>query len=194
MWEAPAPIRCNFWTFLRPTVVKRFRFGAPLHRTLSSRFVRAWPTFCLAVALISVLDARLTFAAAQTKLEATYAATLLGLPIGEISWTVDLRGNRFKASARRDQRPIANFLRRSRGRLGSWRARRRETGSLGLHTQPGSGKWSDNVRIVFSDDKAQEYVATASPRSNPDQVPLTEADPQRRSGPHDCDAHSRSRG
>jgi hypothetical protein len=48
--------------------------------------------FRFAVALISLLvDARLTFAAAQTKLDATYTATLLGLPIGQISWTVELQ-------------------------------------------------------------------------------------------------------
>jgi prepilin-type processing-associated H-X9-DG protein len=38
-----------------------------------------------------------------------------------------------------------------------------------------AGKWSDDVRIVFSGDKAQEYVVTAAPKSNSDQVPLTEA-------------------
>jgi hypothetical protein len=65
--------------------------------------------FRFAVALISLLvDARLAFAAAQTKLDATYTATLLGLPIGQISWTVELRHNGFRSVAKGT---ISGFLR-----------------------------------------------------------------------------------
>jgi hypothetical protein len=37
-----------------------------------------------------------------------------------------------------------------------------------------AGKWSDDVRIVFSGNKAKEYVAAAPASAN--HVPLTEAD------------------
>src|SRR6476469_5144816 len=54
-----------------------------------------------ALALISLLaDAGLSFAAAQMKLDATYKATLLGLPIGQMSWTVEIHDNRFESVAK----------------------------------------------------------------------------------------------
>ena len=54
-----------------------------------------------ALALISLLaDAGLSFAAAQMKLDATYTATLLGLPIGQMSWTVEIHDNRFESLAK----------------------------------------------------------------------------------------------
>jgi hypothetical protein len=63
----------------------------------------------LILALISLLlDAGLSLAFAQTRLDAAYTATLAGLPIGEISWTVELHEDRFKAAARG---AITGFLR-----------------------------------------------------------------------------------
>ena len=55
----------------------------------------------LAMVLVSLLlDAALGLASAQNKLDAAYTATLWGLPVGQISWTVELSDNRFKAAAR----------------------------------------------------------------------------------------------
>jgi Protein of unknown function (DUF3108) len=156
--------------------IERFRFDASLRRTLSSRFVRARPAFCLAVALISLLDARLTFAAAQTKLEVTYSATLLGLPIGEISWTVELRDNRFNASARGAVSGLLRIFSDGHGDVsvhGALTEGKPAPSNFALNLV--AGKWSDDVRIVFSGDKAHEYVATASANANPDRVPLTDA-------------------
>ena len=45
---------------------------------------------------------------AQGKLDAYYTATLLGLPIGHISWVVDLKEHRFSSVATGS---IAGFLR-----------------------------------------------------------------------------------
>ena len=39
-----------------------------------------------------------------------------------------------------------------------------------------AGKWSDDVRIVFSGNKAKEYVAAAPANPSANHVPLTEAD------------------
>ena len=75
-----------------------------------------------ALALISLLaDAGLSFAAVQMKLDATYKATLLGLPIGQMSWSVEIHDNRFESVAKG----------RSPGSCGSFwmcRARSRLTG------------------------------------------------------------------
>jgi hypothetical protein len=39
-----------------------------------------------------------------------------------------------------------------------------------------AGKWSDDVRIVFSGNKAKEYVAASPANPSANYVPLTEAD------------------
>jgi len=133
-------------------------------------------SFWLAVLLVPLADTGRTFAAAQTKLEATYAATLLGLPIGEISWTVDLRGNRFSANARGAISGLLRFFSNGRGDVsvhGALAEGKPVPADFALNLA--AGKWSDDVRIVFSGDKAQEYVSAASPNANPDRVPLTDA-------------------
>jgi hypothetical protein len=130
----------------------------------------------LAVVLASLLlDAGLGLAAAQTKLDATYSATLLGLPIGHISWTVDLHNNRFTTAATGG---ISGLLRLFSDGHGDVSAQ----GNLAAGAPIAShfaltlvaGKWSDDVRILFHGNKAQEYVtAAAAPGTN--QVPLTDA-------------------
>jgi hypothetical protein len=147
-----------------------------VYEILSNRVVRGRRTFALAFVLVSLFGAELACAAAQTKLEATYAATLLGLPIGENSWTVDLRGNRFSASARGAISGLLRFFSDGRGDVSAHGALiegKPVPADFALNLA--AGKWSDDVRIVFSGDKAQEYVATKSPNPNPDQVPLTDA-------------------
>src|ERR1700722_11334793 len=50
--------------------------------------------------ILIVASAGSRSAEAQAKLDAYYTATLLGLPIGHISWTVDLKESRFSSVAR----------------------------------------------------------------------------------------------
>jgi hypothetical protein len=51
----------------------------------------------LAILFVASVGSR--SANAQAKLDAYYTATLLGLPIGHISWTVDLKESRFTSVA-----------------------------------------------------------------------------------------------
>jgi hypothetical protein len=132
--------------------------------------------FLLAIVFVSLLsDAGISFAAAQTRLDAVYRVTLLGLPIGEILWTLELRDNSFKGAARGS---ITGFLRifsDGRGDIsvnGAMSEGKPAPSNFALKLV--AGKWSDDVRIVFSGEKAQEYVAAAA-KPNPDQVPLTDA-------------------
>jgi hypothetical protein len=60
------------------------------------------------VPILVVASAGLESAHAQAKLDAYYTATLLGLPIGHISWVIDLKENRFSSVATGS---IAGFLR-----------------------------------------------------------------------------------
>jgi hypothetical protein len=123
-----------------------------------------------------LLNAGFNLASAQTRLDASYRATLLGLPIGQISWTLELHDNRFKAAARG---AITGFMRIFSDGHGdvSVHGAMSEGKPVPVNFELNliAGKWSDNVRIVFTGDKAQEYVAQASVKPNPDQVPLTDA-------------------
>jgi Protein of unknown function (DUF3108) len=132
----------------------------------------------LALVLISLLvDARLKFAAAQTQLDATYTATLLGLPIGQISWTVELQDNRFKSVAKGAISGFLRFLLDAQGEVtahGALSGGKPVASNFALKLL--AGKWSDEVRIVFRGDKAKEYVAAAPANASANHVPLTDAD------------------
>jgi hypothetical protein len=67
-------------------------------RPVTSR-VNRFAVWLAAVLAPLLLDGGLSLAVAQAKLDATYSATLFGLPIGHISWTVELRNNRFTSAA-----------------------------------------------------------------------------------------------
>ena len=60
------------------------------------------------LSLLMLANAESISANAQAKLDAYYTATLLGLPIGHISWTIDLNNNRFRSVATGS---IVGFLR-----------------------------------------------------------------------------------
>ena len=131
----------------------------------------------LAIVLVSLLlDAALGLASAQTKLDAAYTATLWGLPVGHISWTVELNDNRFKAAARGAITGLLRIVADGRGDVsvhGAMSEGKPVPSVFSLNLI--AGKWSDDVRIVFSGGKAQEHVAAAAVKTNPDQVPLTDA-------------------
>jgi hypothetical protein len=137
----------------------------------------------LAIVLCSALPvAGPGLAAAQTKLDgvhaeldAAYTATLLGLPIGHISWTVELRSDRFSAAANGALSGLMRIFSDGHGDVaahGTLSEGRPVASNFVLRLI--AGKWSDTVRILFRGDKAQEFVA-AKPKPDPNQVPLTEA-------------------
>jgi Protein of unknown function (DUF3108) len=130
----------------------------------------------LAVALsLLLLDAGVSLAGAQAKLDAAYTATLFGLPIGHISWTVELRNNRFITAATGG---ISGLLRIFSDGHGDVSAQGSLSGGEPIASNFAltliAGRWSDEVRILFRGNKAQEFVAAAPPPSS-NQVPITDA-------------------
>jgi len=123
-----------------------------------------------------LLDTGLNLAAAQTKLDAAYTATLLGLPIGQISWALELRDNRFAAIASGTISGLLRIFSDAHGDVaahGTLSRGRPVNSSFALKIF--AGKWSDEVRILFSGNKVKEYYATAPAKPNPVQIPLTDA-------------------
>jgi hypothetical protein len=105
-----------------------------------------------ALLLISLLvDAGLSFAAAQTKLDATYTATLLGLPIGQMSWTVEIHDYRFESVAKG---AISGFLRLFLDVQGEVTAHGALSGgkpvASNFSLKLSAGKWSDDVPLCLA--------------------------------------------
>jgi Protein of unknown function (DUF3108) len=111
------------------------------------------------------------------KLDAYYTATLLGLPIGHISWAIDLKENRFSSVATGS---IAGFLRLFLDAQGSVAAEGRLSSGKPVPSMFQlkllAGKWSDEVGIMFSGNRAKESVLPTSATPSADYVPIKDAD------------------
>jgi Protein of unknown function (DUF3108) len=133
-------------------------------------------TLFAAVLLALAIDAGSSLAYAQAKLDADYKVTLLGLPIGSISWTVNLQDNQFAAAA---SGATSGLMRIFSGGHGSVTA----SGTVAVGQPISSnftlsviaGKWSDDVQISYSGGKAKETLSGPQPPSSPNKVPLTDA-------------------
>ena len=119
--------------------------------------------------ILVVASAGSKSAYAQAKLDAYYTATLLGLPIGHISWVIDLKENRFSSVATGS---IAGFLRLFLDAQGSVAAEGRlsagKPAPSKFQLKLLAGKWSDEVGIVFTGNRAKESVlpTSASPSAD----------------------------
>ena len=117
------------------------------------------------------------YANAQAKLDAYYTATLLGLPIGHISWVVDLKENRFSSVATGS---IAGFLRLFLDAQGSVAAEGRLSSGKPVPSKFQlkllAGKWSDEVGIVFSGNRAKSPHYSTSANPSADYVPIKDRD------------------
>jgi hypothetical protein len=114
---------------------------------------------------------------AQAKLDAYYTATLLGVPIGHISWVVDLKENHFSSVATGS---IAGLLRLFLDAQGSVAAEGRLSRGKPVPSKFQlkllAGKWSDEVDIVFSGNRAKESVLSTSANPSADYVPIKDGD------------------
>jgi hypothetical protein len=129
------------------------------------------------VPILVVASAGLESAHAQAKLDAYYTATLLGLPIGHISWVIDLKENRFSSVATGS---ITGFLRLFLDAQGSVAAEGRLSGGKPAPSKFQlkllAGKWSDEVGIVFTGNRAKESVLPTSASPSADYVPIKDGD------------------
>jgi hypothetical protein len=109
------------------------------------------------------------------KLDADYAATLFGIPIGHVSWTIELHGNHFSAAASGETAGLLRVFARGHGVAKSRGiVTERHADAADFMVSYVSGNSSDAIRIIFKDGKAKEHLAHP-PQPNPHLVPLTEA-------------------
>lgn len=112
---------------------------------------------------------------ASARLDAAYEATLLGFPIGDVTWTIDLHDNRYSAAAHGATAGLMLIFSRGHGTAeaqGSVASKEPLASNFLINITHGAA--SQEVKIVFKHGKANESLAPP-PKPNPQLVPLTEA-------------------
>lgn len=131
---------------------------------------------CLAIGLpITLSRAGVAKISSAGKLDADYRATLLGIPIGQISWTVDIRDKSFSAAATGATAGLLLIFARGHGKAeahGSFAGKQLAPSNFAVHISHGGS--SEEIKIAFSGGRAREYLAPP-PRPNPNIIPLTDA-------------------
>jgi hypothetical protein len=130
-----------------------------------------------AVALIAMLVAAGNGRVqAQGKLDAGYAVTLGGVPVGKGSWNIDVQDDQFTATA---TGATSGLLRVFASGSGSSVAHGSMSGGQPVPSTYASTIVADNradqVRILFSGGAVKDYLADPPTMPNPDRVPLTDA-------------------
>ena len=109
------------------------------------------------------------------RLDAAYEATLLGFPIGDVSWTIDFNDSRYSAAAHGATAGLLLIFSRGHGTAeaqGSVAGKEPASSNFLLNITHGSA--SQQVKILFNRGKASKSLAPP-PKPNPQLVPLTEA-------------------
>ncbi len=130
----------------------------------------------LALCLLATRDDAGTRSTGEpAKLETDYAATLFGIPIGHISWTIELHDNHFSAVASGETAGLLRVFGRGHGIAKSRGiVTERHPTATDFVVSYVSGNSSDAIRIVFKNGTAKEHLVHP-PKPNPHLVPLTEA-------------------
>ncbi len=138
------------------------------------------PSLIVAICLAAGLPATLSDAGpvqihSGAELNATYRATLLGFPIGDITWTIDIANSRFSAKATGETAGLLRIFTPGHGVAeahGSVAGKQPLASSFEVSFTSGSS--SEDIKIAFSGGKARESLGRR-PKPNPNLVPLTEA-------------------
>jgi hypothetical protein len=110
------------------------------------------------------------------RFDADYAASLFGIPVGHVKWTIELlHDNQFAAAANGETAGLLRVFASGHGMAKSHGiVTERHAAAADFMVSYVSGNSSDLIRIVFKGGKAQEHLAHP-PQPNPHLVPLTEA-------------------
>ena len=111
----------------------------------------------------------------QVKLDAAYTATLLGIPLGQIYWTVEVGEKRYAAVGAGSTAGLLRIFARGHGTAtahGTINAHEVVPSEFMVTYQ--SGGSSDEIKIAFSGGMAKEALAHP-PKPDPSGVPLTDA-------------------
>jgi hypothetical protein len=132
--------------------------------------------FCVAAGLLgTAADAGVGEIRGPVKLDVAYTASLLGLPLGQISWTVELSDKRYTAAATGSTAGLLRIFANGHGAANAHgMLNASEPVASDFVVKYVSGNASDEIKIVFSGGKATETM-THPPKPDPSGVPLTDA-------------------
>jgi Protein of unknown function (DUF3108) len=115
-------------------------------------------------------------AQAQGKLEASYVATLAGIPVGKGRWTIEIAEDKFTATA---SGATAGLLRVFASGEGSSAAQGAMAGGKPVgktfNASITADKRTEEFRMRMEGGDVRELVVLPPPEPNPDHVPLTDA-------------------
>jgi hypothetical protein len=127
------------------------------------------------VALACVLLAP-SSASAQGKLEATYEATLAGIPVGKGGWNIDISDDQFSAAAAGG---TSGLLKAFAGGSGTGAAQGRVVNgalvSTNYSASTTTSKKTEAIRMILVNGAIKEYVIEPEPPVDPDRIPVTDA-------------------
>jgi hypothetical protein len=125
---------------------------------------------------LAMVDAQYGGAYCQGRLDARYAVTLAGLPVGHGSWVVDIGDDHFSTAASGATAGVMKVFASGQGQSAA--QGRVSGGSLipssytsNIHTD----KKYDEVRLLISGGNVKEFSAEPPNTPNPSRVPVTEA-------------------
>lgn len=131
--------------------------------------------FCCATALLAAHAVDAGASETGVKLDATYTATLLGIPLGQVYWTVEVGDKRYAAVGAGSTVGLLRIFARGYGTAkaqGTVDAHAAAPSEFMVNYQAGSS--SDEIKIAFSGGKAKETLAQP-PKPDSSGVPLTDA-------------------
>jgi hypothetical protein len=132
---------------------------------------------CVAAGLLAGADADAGVGEIRSpvKLDAVYTASLIGIPIGQISWTIELSDKRYTAAATGSTIGLLRIFANGHGAANAHGiVNANEPVASDFLVKYVSGGSSDEIKIVFSGGKAKESL-THPPKPDPSGVPLTDA-------------------
>jgi hypothetical protein len=131
---------------------------------------------CLTAALLgAAADAGAGEASPPVKVDVAYTASLLGIPLGQISWTVEVSDKRYTAAATGSTAGLLRIFANGHGAANAHGiVNANEPVASDFMVSYVSGNASDEIKIVFSGGKAKESMKHP-PNPDPSGVPLTDA-------------------
>jgi hypothetical protein len=115
-------------------------------------------------------------AQAQGRLDARYAVTLGGIPIGKGAWVIDIAENQYTAAA---SGATSGLLRVFASGQGSGASRGFMVGGTPVPASFAasitSNKKSEEIRMTLGSGDVKEYAITPPPKYDPDRLPVTES-------------------
>jgi uncharacterized protein DUF3108 len=115
-------------------------------------------------------------AQAQVRLEARYAVTLAGIPLGSGTWVIDIASDQYTAVASGRTSGLVRLVSDGAGTTGARGAfRGAQTASLGYVSTMTTDRHTDEVRMAISAGVVREVTADPPLIPSADRVPVTEA-------------------